>query len=128
MAADLPQNYEGHPAFQFILDVPTDWDKSIAINGEIGEYITMARKDVNSDDWYLGSITNEKGRSMTVSFSFLEPNKSYNATIYKDPNGGGWLKNPEEVVIENMVVDYTTLYKMTLPEGGGQAIKFTPIK
>ena len=128
MAADLPQNYEGHPAFQFILDVPTDWDKSIAINGEIGEYITMARKDVNSDDWYLGSITNEKGRSMTVSFSFLEPNKSYDATIYKDPNGGGWLKNPEEVVIENMVVDYTTLYKMTLPEGGGQAIKFTPIK
>ena len=128
MAADLPQNYEGHPAFQFILDVPTDWDKSIAINGEIGEYITMARKDVNSDDWYLGSITNEKGRSMTVSFSFLEPNKSYNATIYKDLNGGGWLKNPEEVVIKNMVVDYTTLYKMTLPEGGGQAIKFTPIK
>ena len=128
MAADLPQNYEGHPAFQFILDVPTDWDKSIAINGEIGEYITMARKDVNSDDWYLGSITNEKGRSITVSFSFLEPNKSYNATIYKDPNGGGWLKNPEEVVIENMVVDYTTLYKMNLPEGGGQAIKFTPVK
>ena len=128
MAADLPQNYEGHPAFQFILDVPTDWDKSIAINGEIGEYITMARKDVNSDDWYLGSITNEKGRNMTVSFSFLEPNKSYNATIYKDPGGGGWLKSPEEVVIENMVVDYTTLYKMYLPEGGGQAIKFTPVK
>ena len=128
MAADLPQNYEGHPAFQFILDVPTDWDNSIAINGEIGKYITMARKDVNSDDWYLGSITNEKGRSMTVSFSFLEPNKSYNATIYKDPNGGGWLKSPEEVVIENMVVDYTTLYKMNLPEGGGQAIKFTPVK
>ena len=128
MAADLPQNYEGHPAFQFILDVPTDWDNSIAINGEIGEYITMARKDVNSDDWYLGSITNEKGRSITVSFSFLEPNKSYNATIYKDPSGGGWLKSPEEVVIENMVVDYTTLYKMNLPEGGGQAIKFTPIK
>ena len=127
MAADLPQNYENHPAFKFILDVPTDWDDSIAINGEIGEYITMARKDVNSDDWYLGSITNEKGRKMTVSLSFLEPNKTYNATIYKDPNGGGWLNSPEEVVIEKMVVDYTTLYKMNLPEGGGQAIKFTPI-
>ena len=127
MAADLPQNYENHPAFKFILDVPTDWDDSIAINGEIGEYITMARKDVNSDDWYLGSITNEKGRKMTVSLSFLEPNKTYNATIYKDPNGGGWLNSPEEVVIENIVVDYTTLYKMNLPEGGGQAIKFTPI-
>ena len=127
MAADLPQNYEGHPAFQFILDVPTDWDDSIAINGEIGEYITMARKDIDSDDWYLGSITNEKGRNMTVSFSFLEPNKTYNATIYKDPNGGGWLNSPEDVIIENMVVDYTTLYKISLPEGGGQAIKFTPI-
>ena len=127
MAADLPQNYEGHPAFQFILDVPTDWDDSIAINGEIGEYITIARKDIDSNDWYLGSITNEKGRNMTVSLSFLEPNKTYNATIYKDPNGGGWLNSPEDVIIENMVVDYTTLYKMSLPEGGGQAIKFTPI-
>ena len=128
MAADLPSNYEGHPAFQYILDVPTDWDNSIAINGEIGEYITMARKDVNSNDWYLGSITNEKPRNLTVSFSFLDPNKSYKATIYKDPKDGGWLAKPEEVVIEEKIVDYTTLYDMNIAPGGGQAIRFEPLK
>ena len=128
MAADLPSNYEGHPAFQYILDVPTDWDNSIAVNGEIGEYITMARKDVNSNDWYLGSITNEKPRNLTVSFSFLDPNKSYKATIYKDPKDGGWLAKPEEVVIEEKIVDYTTLYDMNIAPGGGQAIRFEPLK
>ena len=128
MAADLPSNYEGHPAFQYILDVPTDWDNSIAVNGEIGEYITMARKDVNSNDWYLGSITNEKPRNLTVSFSFLDPNKSYKATIYKDPKDGGWLAKPEEVVIEQKIVDYTTLYDMNIAPGGGQAIRFEPLK
>ncbi len=128
MAADLPSNYEGHPAFQYILDVPTDWDNSIAVNGEIGEYITMARKDVNSNDWYLGCITNEKPRNLTVSFSFLDPNKSYKATIYKDPKDGGWLAKPEEVVIEEKIVDYTTLYDMNIAPGGGQAIRFEPLK
>ena len=128
MAADLPSNYEGHPAFQYIIDVPTDWDNSIAVNGEIGEYITMARKDINSDEWYLGSITNEKARNLKVSFSFLEPNKKYKATIYKDPNDGGWLNKPEEVIIEEKIVDYTTLYDMNIVPGGGQAIRFEPIK
>ncbi len=128
MAADLPANYEGHPAFQFILDVPTDWDNSIAINGEIGEYITMARKDVDSDDWYLGSISNEEPRNLTVSLSFLDPNKSYKATIYRDPKDGGWLAKPEEVVIEEKIVDYTTLYDVNIAPGGGQAIRFEPLK
>ena len=128
MAADLPQNYEGHPAFKFIKQVPVDWQESIAINGEIGEYITMVRKDIDSDDWYLGSITNEEDRELLISFSFLEPNKKYTATIYKDPIDGGWIEKPEEVVIENLIVDYTTIYKLIIPSGGGQAIKFTPIK
>tara|TARA_B100001769_G_C21904267_1_gene488162 strand:- start:397 stop:789 length:393 start_codon:yes stop_codon:yes gene_type:complete len=128
MAADLPQNYEGHPAFKFIKQVPVDWQESIAINGEIGEYITMVRKDIDSDDWYLGSITNEEDRELLISFSFLEPNKKYTATIYKDPIDGGWMEKPEEVVIENLIVDYTTIYKLMIPSGGGQAIKFTPIK
>ena len=128
MAADLPANYENNPAFQYILDVPTDWDNSIAINGEIGKYITMARKDIDSDDWYLGSITNEEPRNLTVSFSFLDPNKSYKATIYKDPKDGGWLAKPEEVIIEEKIVDYTTLYNMNIAPGGGQAIRFEPLK
>jgi alpha-glucosidase len=127
MAADLPENYEGHPAFQFIKDVPTDWETSICINGEIGQYITMVRKDIASNDWFLGSITNEKSRELSVRLSFLDPGKRYTATIYKDPEAGGWNKKPEEVVIENQIVESGSTLNIILPSGGGQAIKFSPV-
>ena len=127
MAADLPENYEGHPAFKFIKDVPTDWKTSICLNGEIGQYITMARKDVGSNDWYLGSITNEDSRELNVSLSFLDPDKRYTATIYKDPEAGGWKKKPEEVVIEDQSVNNGSTLNIVLPPGGGQAIKFSSI-
>ena len=126
MAADLPENYEGHPAFQFIKDVPTDWETSICVNGDIGQYITMVRKDINSDDWYLGSITNETDRVLSVSLSFLDSDKKYRATFYKDPESGGWKKKPEEVVIENQFVDSDSVLSIILPSGGGQAIRFSP--
>jgi len=126
MAADLPENYEGHPAFQFIKDVPTDWEESICLNGEIGEYITMVRKDIDSDDWFLGSISNENSRTLRVSLNFLNSNKKYNATIYKDPKSGGWQKMPEEFVIENRYVTSKTELDIVLPSGGGQAIRFSP--
>ena len=128
MAADLPQNYEGHPAFQFILDVPTDWEKTVIINGEIGEFITTARKDINSDDWFIGSITNEAGRKIEISLSFLDNNKRYKATIYKDPNDGGWKNKPEEIVIEQSEFSNKDVYIIDLRPGGGQAIHLTPIK
>ena len=126
MVADLPENYEGHPSFQFIKDVPTDWENSVCINGEIGEYITMVRKDINSDDWYLGSITNENSRVLSVSLSFLDSDKQYNATVYKDPETGGWKKRPEEVVIQSQLVDSGSELSIVIPPGGGQAIRFSP--
>ena len=127
MAADLPENYEGHPAFQFIKDVPTDWENSVCMNGEIGEYITMVRKDINSDDWYLGSITNENSRVLSVSLSFLDSDKQYNATVYKDPEAGGWKKRPEEVVIQSQLVDSGSDLSIVISPGGGQAIRFSPV-
>ena len=127
MAADLPANYEGHPAFNFILDVPTDWEYSYVLNGEIGKYITTVRKDINSEDWYLGSITNENGREIEIDFSFLNPNKTYNATIYKDPLNGGWENKPEEIIIEEISnISSKQNYKIILPSGGGLAIHFSP--
>ena len=128
MAADLPSNYEGHPAFQFILDVPVDWEETITLNGEIGKYITTVRKDINSNDWFLGSITNEDAREVEVVLSFLEPNMQYNATIYKDPENGGWENNPEKIIIEKTIVKKDDKYLLILPEGGGQAIHFSPVK
>ena len=128
MAADLPENYEGHPAFQFIKDVPVDWETSICLNGKIGQYITMVRKDIDSDDWYLGSITNEETRELTVSLSFLDTGVQYNATVYRDPEAGGWKKKPEEIIIEYQSVNSQSNLNILLPPGGGQAIKFSPIK
>jgi len=82
MAADLPENYIGNPAFNFIKEVPTDWNKSVYLNSKIGDYVTVARK--NGNTWYLGSISDELARSVSVSLSFLDKDKYYLATIYKD--------------------------------------------
>ena len=73
MAADLPENYRRHPApFQFIKDVPTDWAQTLVPNGEVGDYVTIVRKDRNSDDWYLGSVTDENARTLEVRLDFLD--------------------------------------------------------
>jgi len=125
MAADLPKHYEGHPAFQFILDVPTNWEKTIVLNGEIGQYVTTVRKDINSEDWYLGSITNEKYRELEIELSFLEKDLEYTATVYKDPKDGGWKKKPEKIDIAEISFKKDDTYRIILPEGGGQAIRFT---
>ena len=71
MASDFIENYIDNPAFQFIKDVPIDWDSTIVLNGEIGQYVTIARKEKNSENWYVGSITNENQRIMDIDFSFL---------------------------------------------------------
>ena len=128
MAADLPTHYEGHPGFQFILDVPTDWSKTKVLNGEIGKFITVVRKDRSSSDWFLGSITNEKGRSVNVPLSFLDKNQNYKAIIYTDPENGGWLKNPEKLVIKETNVTYMDELDIDLAPGGGQAIHFKRMK
>lgn len=124
MAADLPENYEKHRgAFQFIIDVPTDWEDTKVLNGEIGKYATIVRKDRNSEDWYLGSITNEDGRTLEVSLSFLTPNQNYIAEIYADSSNAQWKTNPYSIDIYKKVVDSNTILNLTLAPGGGQAIR-----
>jgi hypothetical protein len=126
MAADLPENYEGHPAFQFIRDVGVDWDTSIVLNGEIGEFITIARKERNTDRWFLGSIADENAREINVSLSFLDNGKEYTATIYSDGESAHWDKNPTSYKIENKAVNSTDTLKLKLAPGGGTAISFIP--
>ncbi len=127
MLADLPENYEGHPAFQFLLDVPVDWHDTRVLNAEIGEYITTVRKDRHSDDWYLGSLTNEQPREFEVSLSFLDEGKKYKAQIYADGEGAHWESNPLPVSISEQEVNNQTQLKIVLAAGGGQAIRFTPL-
>ncbi len=123
MLADLPDNYDGHPAFQFLKDVPVDWDDTKVLNGEIGEYVTTVRKDRKSDDWYLGSMTNEKAREFTVSLDFLGDG-NYEAQIYADAPGTTWQNEPEKVVISTVAVDKTSTLPITLGAGGGMAVRF----
>lgn len=130
MAADLPENYlEKRDAFQFILDVPTDWEESIALDGEVGDFVVFARKERKTDrysgnDWYLGAITNEDARTIDVKLDFLDANKKYEAQIYRDGDKAEWKHNPYDYVIEKRVVTAKDKLKLKLATSGGAAIRF----
>ena len=127
MMADLPENYEGHPALKFLLDVPVDWYDTQVIDAEIGEYLTIVRKDRNSDDWYLGSITNEESRDFNHKLFFLDEGREYLAQIYADAEDTNWENNPEPVSISEQVVNQNSVLNIKLAPGGGQAIRFIAI-
>lgn len=128
MAADMPQYYEGKPAFKFIEDVPTDWETTRVVNATIGEYITTVRKDRNSGEWFLGSITNEEPRSFDIKLDFLEAGKKYKAEIYQDGAGADFTTNPMPVEILTKEVDASTVLPVKLAAGGGTAIRFYEVK
>ena len=128
MASDFIENYKDQPALQFIKDVPVDWELSKVINAEIGEYITVARKDKNSEDWYLGSITNKKTRSFSIPTNFLDLNKNYTATIYKDGEDANWDSNPYDLSIEQIPFSSDSVLNLKLAPGGGTAIRFKYIE
>jgi alpha-glucosidase len=128
MAADLPENYVGKPAFQFIRDVAVDWETSKTLDGRIGDYVIVARKAKHSDDWFLGAITDEEGRTFSVPLNFLTPGRKYTAEIYADGPGANWVTNPLPVSISKRTVDSRTALSVVLAPGGGQAIRFTPVR
>jgi alpha-glucosidase len=127
MAADLPENYEKYPdLFQFILDVPADWDETHMINGEIGEYVTIARKQRGGGDWFIGSITNEKKRDFDLPLKFLVKNKTYAAEIYRDADDADWKTNPIAYKIEKCLVTCDSTLSLHLAPGGGAAMRLKP--
>lgn len=127
MASDLIENYENQPAFKFIEDFATDWEKPKVLNGKIGDYITVVRKDKKTEDWFLGGITDENDRNFKTELKFLDQNKKYKAEIYADGDSADWKINPQEMKIFSKEVDSKTILLIKLAPGGGQAIKFTPI-
>ncbi len=122
MAADLVENYEGNPALQFIKDVGVDWQQTKVLNGEIGEFVTIARKERNTGNWFVGGITNEDNREMEIDFSFLDEGKSYSAIIYEDGEDAHWDKNPTSLNIRNIELNNKSKLSFKLAEGGGFAI------
>ena len=125
MAADLPENYEKNPAaFQFIRDVPTDWETSRTLQGEIGDYVVTARQQRSGKDWYLGATTDENARKLDIPLDFLESGKRYEAQIYRDAAGADYRTNPTALVIEKRVVTAKDMLDVAMAPGGGIAVRF----
>jgi alpha-glucosidase len=127
MAADLIENYEGQPAFQFIRDVAVDWDTTVALEGAIGDYVIVARRQRDSAQWFVGAITDEFARSFDVPLRFLAPGRRYMADIYADGPGADWRDNPLPVTISHRVVTSLSTLHIAMAPGGGQAIRIRPV-
>jgi alpha-glucosidase len=129
MAADLPRNYEANlPAFQFIRDVTTDWQESKMLAGEIGDYVVFARKAKANNDWFLGALTDENAREITIKLDFLTQGKHYQAQIYRDGKKANWITKPYDMIIEQKEVSANDTLTLPLATSGGAAIRFKLLK
>jgi len=126
MACDLPEHYmvdgKVHPAFQFISDVGVDWQQSKVLDGEVGDFVVIARQERETDNWFVGGITDENKRDFTIDFDFLEAGKTYEAKLYKDGPEADWENNPQDYAIETLQVDRTTSLDIAMASGGGFAM------
>ena len=123
MAADLPENYERYSdAFQFIKDVAIDWDESRYLEAEPGQYITIARKEKGTDNWFMGCTAGENGHQSTLKLDFLDPGKKYEATIYADAKDADYRTNPKAYTITKRTVTAKTVLKLKAAPGGGYAV------
>jgi alpha-glucosidase len=125
MAADLIENYEGQPAFQFIRDVAVDWEQTRVLEGKIGDHVVVARQERDGDEWFIGAITDEEARTFEVPLSFLGEGE-FVAEIYADGEDAHWLTNPLPVEISERAVNAGTVLTVRLAPGGGQAIRIRP--
>lgn len=125
MASDMIENYENQPAFNFIKNSTADWDESIAINGEIGDFVTIARR--TGKQWFIGAMTDESARQFDLELSMLNANTDYIAEIYSDAITTDYLENPTAIDIAKYRVTRNDIIKTTLANGGGQAVHIYPL-
>lgn len=126
MAADLQENYEANPAaFAFIKQVPVDWDDTRVLSGEVGDFVVVARKERGARDWYVGAVTDEQARDVTASLDFLEPGRSYTATIYRDGPTAKYGAAGKDMVVETRRVTNRDTLLLHLAAGGGAAIRIS---
>jgi alpha-glucosidase len=121
MVADEPDSYEGQPGFDFVAEVPTTWDETRFVGGDVGEYIVVARR--SGDAWYLGGITNWTSRTLAIPLKFLGDG-DYEATIYVDRTSNG--EDPNGLKVEKKSVTSRESLDVTLSSGGGVAAVFKP--
>ena len=126
MAADLPEHYgKFMDAFQFIKEVDPDWIQSKHILAEPGEYVVIARQGKKDGQWFCGGVTDGHKRTLDVPMNFLDPGKTYEATIYADAEEADYRNNPQAYMIRKQTVTSEDTLSMTMARGGGFAISFT---
>ena len=123
MAADQIENYEHQPAFKFIEDVPTNWERTLVPHAAIGQYVTYARQERGTDNWYVGSVTDGQARDLELSLDFLADGVRYTAIIYEDGPDADYRDNPYPMTIRRLDVDRSTVLHLHLAPGGGAAIQ-----
>ncbi|GAA0872339.1 glycoside hydrolase family 97 protein [Gangjinia marincola] len=123
MAADLVEHYEANmEPFQFIKDVGVDWEQTKVLNGAVGDFVTIAREERETGNWFLGSITDENEREITANFDFLAEGETYTATIYQDGKDAHWDSNPLAIDISTEEIKKGDTRTIRLAPGGGLAI------
>ena len=128
MAADAIENYEGQPALTFIESCPTTWSKTLVPNGEIGKFVTVARKERGGDSWFVGSITNEEARQIDLPLTFLDAGATYRAVIYEDGPDADYETNPYPMTFRQEQVTSQTTLHLNLARSGGTAIRIEKMK
>lgn len=124
MAADLPENYAKHPlALRFIKEVPTDWEESVALAGEVGDFVAIARRERGASDWFLGALTDESPRTLDLPLTFLDPKARYEATIWRDGAKADWKTRPYDLELETRTVTATDTLRLALAASGGAALR-----
>lgn len=125
MVADMVENYEGHPALKFITDYNPDIDESIFLEGDIGEYIAIARR--SGKDWYIGATTGEQERTLSISLSFLREGTKYQAEVYQDSSLTHCVTSPETYDFSSKVVTSQTSLQLYMAACGGAAVRLSPL-
>lgn len=123
MAADLQENYEAEPvAFGFIKQVPTDWDESRVLSGAIGDQVVFARRERGKANWYVGGVTDEQARDANVALDFLDPKRTYTATIYRDGPTAEMGPKGKDMIVERRTVRRDDRIDVRMVAGGGFAV------
>jgi alpha-glucosidase len=130
MVADTPENYAKYPGpMKFIRDVPTDWQETRVLNGEVGDYVTIARKERGGEGWYVGAVGDEEARTVSFALDFLTPGKRYRAEIYRDGDDADY-RTParHSIRIESRMLTSADSLTLRIAPGGGFAIRLMPAK
>ena len=130
MVADTPENYAKYPEpMKFIRDVPTDWEETRVLNGEIGDFVTIARKERGGKNWYIGAVGDEEARTVSFNLDFLTPGKKYTAEIYRDGDDADYrTEKRHSIAIERKTLVSTAALTMRIAPGGGFAIRLVEDK